>query len=85
MRDAVQTSQNLAINTLKKHRDRIFTEREGLTLRYGDIEAASNRVANGILACGYGPGDHIAVVLPTAPITPSRISGSTSPGRRLCR
>ncbi|HAR99174.1 MAG TPA: AMP-dependent synthetase [Syntrophus sp. (in: bacteria)] len=64
MRDAVQTSQNLAINTLKKHRDRIFTDREGLTLRYGDIEVASNRVANGILACGYGPGDHIAVVLP---------------------
>ena len=64
--DAVQTSQSLAINTLKKHRDRIFTDREGVTLLYGDIEKDSNLVANGIRALGYGPNDHIAVVLPNS-------------------
>mgnify|MGYP000996690396 FL=1 len=64
--DAVQTSQSLAINALKKHRDRIFSNREGVTLLYGDIEKASNRVANGIRALGYGPNDHIALVLPNS-------------------
>jgi fatty-acyl-CoA synthase/long-chain acyl-CoA synthetase len=66
MMDAIQTSQNLAINTLRKHRDRIFTNREDLTLYYNDVEKASNRVANGIHACGYGPGDRIAVVMPNS-------------------
>ena len=64
--DAVQTSQCLAINALKKHRDRIFSDRDGVTLLYGDIEKASNRVANGIRALGYGPNDHIALVLPNS-------------------
>lgn len=64
--DNIQTSQSLAINTLKKHQDRIFTDRKGITLLYGDIEKASNRVANGIRACGYGPNDHIAVILPNS-------------------
>jgi len=66
MIDTMQTSQYLAINTLRKHRDRIFTDREGLKLHYSDIEKASNRVANGIRACGYGPGDRIAVVMPNS-------------------
>ena len=63
---ANQTSQALAINSLSKHRDRLFTRQDARELKYLDVDRDSNRVANGIRALGLGRNDHISVILPNS-------------------
>lgn len=44
----------------------VFPDREGKLIRmaYSDLEKLSGRVANGLLAAGFEPGDAIAVIMP---------------------
>lgn len=57
--------------TLKKrartHRTETFLKfREG-EISYGEVDAMSNRVAQGLISLGVGRGDHVAVMLPNCP------------------
>jgi crotonobetaine/carnitine-CoA ligase len=47
--------------------DRIFCLFAGQVLRFGALDAAVNRVANGLLARGLRPGDRVALMLPSHP------------------
>ena len=47
--------------------DKIFLLWEGRSYSYGDLEAITNRYANGYAAHGIGHGDHVAVMLPNCP------------------
>jgi fatty-acyl-CoA synthase/long-chain acyl-CoA synthetase len=58
------TFQFLMTNALKKFSGKVFTELEGVEYSYNDVHLNSNRVANGIAALGFGPGDRIALAMP---------------------
>ncbi len=47
--------------------DRIYCTFGGEVLRFGQMDAAVNRVANGLLAQGLQPGDRVALMLPSHP------------------
>lgn len=47
--------------------DRIFCTFGDRALRFGEFDAAVNRVANGLLAHGLEPGDRVALMLPSHP------------------
>ena len=46
---------------------RTFLLWAGRSYSYGDLEALTNRYANGCAAHGIGHGDHVAVMLPNCP------------------
>jgi crotonobetaine/carnitine-CoA ligase len=47
--------------------DKAFLLWQGRTYSYGELEAMTNRFANGFAAQGIGHGDHVAVMLPNCP------------------
>ena len=47
--------------------DKIFLLWAGRSYSYGEVEALTNRYANGYAAHGVGRGDHVAVILPNCP------------------
>ena len=47
--------------------DKTFLMWEGRAWSYGELEAMTNRYANGFAAHGIGHGDHVAVMLPNCP------------------
>lgn len=47
--------------------DRTFLIWQGRHTTYGEVEAITNRYANGFAAHGIGHGDHVAVMLPNCP------------------
>ena len=47
--------------------NRTFLIWEGKKTSYGELEAMTNRYANGFAAQGIGHGDHVAVMLPNCP------------------
>lgn len=49
------------------HGDRVFARFRDRTLTYGELDAAANRVANGLAALGLRHGDKVAVLLPNSP------------------
>lgn len=58
------TTQFLMMSTLKKFRNEVFSKLEDTEYTYDDVHRNSNRIANGIHALGYGPGDRIAIAVP---------------------
>ena len=61
---ATTTVQALAINSIRKHWDLLFTNQEGRAITYREFDKTSNRIANGIRALGLGANDRISVILP---------------------
>ncbi len=50
-----------------KHPDRVaLVSHEGHKLTYRQLDEASNRLANGLLKCGFKKGDHIATLSPNS-------------------
>ncbi|WP_211261371.1 AMP-binding protein [Pseudonocardia acaciae] len=49
------------------HRTETFLEFRGGSFSYGEVDLAANRIAQGLLAAGVRPGDHVAVMLPNCP------------------
>ena len=47
--------------------DKTFLLWQGRSYSYGELEAMTNRYANGLKAHGIGHGDHVAVMLPNCP------------------
>lgn len=47
--------------------ERPFIRFEGRTLTYGDLDALSNRLANGLAARGVGKGTHVALMIDNKP------------------
>ena len=47
--------------------DKVFLLWQGRSYSYGEVEAKTNRYANGYAALGIGYGDHVAVILPNCP------------------
>jgi len=51
----------------RDNRDDAFCRFEDATITFGALDAAVNRVADGLRAVGVGPGDRVAVMLPNHP------------------
>ena len=49
------------------HPGRVFARFRQLELTYGELDAAANRVANGLAALGARKGDRVALLLPNCP------------------
>jgi crotonobetaine/carnitine-CoA ligase len=47
--------------------DRVYCTFRGEALRFGDLDARVNRIANALLARGLAPGDRVALMLPGHP------------------
>ena len=67
------TTLNLA--AIISHHARLSPDREALVcgktrMSYGELEAASNRVANALAERGIGRGDNIALLCPNLPFFP---------------
>jgi fatty-acyl-CoA synthase len=60
------TAQALAINSLRKHGNLLFTNLDGKAITYREIEVNSNRVANGLRSLGIGRNDRVSVILPNS-------------------
>jgi carnitine-CoA ligase len=51
----------------RSHRAETFLEFRGGSFSYGEVDLTANRIAQGLLATGVRPGDHVAVMLPNCP------------------
>lgn len=51
----------------RQRRTETFLKFHDGELSYGDVDAMTNRVAQGLAALGVGAGDHVAVMLPNSP------------------
>ncbi len=60
------TAQALAINSLRKHGNLLFTKLDGRAVTYREIDENSNRIANGIRSLGIGRNDRVSVILPNS-------------------
>ena len=54
-------------HTVDTHPDRIWIAHGDLRLSYGDLDALSNRIANGLLSHGIACGDTVLFMLPDVP------------------
>ncbi len=58
---------DLAARRARDHRDDPFCLFEDQVITFGDLDAAANRLANGLAGTGIGAGDRVAVMLPSHP------------------
>ncbi|HEY1014962.1 MAG TPA: long-chain fatty acid--CoA ligase [Herpetosiphonaceae bacterium] len=64
----------------RKRPDRLALIYNDMTFTYGQLNAMANMVANGLVALGIGPGDHVALSMPNLPYFPVAYYGILKAG-----